>query len=118
VPIGTADDPGPGVLPLMLGLAVAGLGIATALGRAWSPPAPIERQRALAVASAVVGWALALPYLGFTLTTVVALAVLGRAIGPAPVARLLVFALLAGGGASLLFRGLLKLPLPRGPWGW
>ena len=65
-----------------------------------------------------MAWALALPYLGFAVTTVVALFVLGRAIGRAPVARLLVFALLAGGSAVLLFRELLKLPLPRGPWGW
>jgi putative tricarboxylic transport membrane protein len=118
MPMGTADDPGPGVLPLVLGLAVGGLGVATALARGWPPAVPIERARALASVGAVVGWALALPYLGFALTTVAALIVLGRAIGPASVARLLMFALVAGGGASLLFRGLLKLPLPRGPWGW
>ncbi len=118
MPLGTADDPGAGLLPLVLGLAVAALGGATALARAWPPGAPLERRRALAVGGAVVAWALALPYLGFAVTTVVALFVLGRGIGRAPVARLLVFALLAGGGAVLLFRGLLKMPLPRGPWGW
>jgi putative tricarboxylic transport membrane protein len=118
MPMGTADDPGPGVLPLVLGLAVGGLGVSTALARAWPATAPIERARALAGAGAVVVWALALPYLGFAVTTVAALFLLGRAMGPAPAARLLIFALLAGGGASLLFRGLLKLPLPRGPWGW
>jgi putative tricarboxylic transport membrane protein len=118
MPMGAADDPGPGLLPLVLGLAVAGLGIATALGRTWPAAPPLVRRRMLASAGAVVGWALALPHLGFALTTVVALVVLGRAIAPAPIARLLVFAIVAGGGASLLFRVLLKLPLPRGPWGW
>jgi putative tricarboxylic transport membrane protein len=118
MPMGAGDDPGPGVLPVVLGRAVGGLGVATALGRAWPPAAPLERDRALAGAAAVAGWALILPHLGFAVTTVVALFILGRAIGQAPVVRLLMFALLAGGGASLLFRGLLKLPLPRGPWGW
>jgi putative tricarboxylic transport membrane protein len=118
MPLGTADDPGAGLLPLVLGLAVAALGGATALGRAWPPAAPLERGRALAVGGTVVAWALALPYLGFAVTTIAALFVLGRAIGRVPVARLLVFAVLAGGAAVLLFRGLLKMPLPRGPWGW
>ncbi|HEX6212064.1 MAG TPA: tripartite tricarboxylate transporter TctB family protein [Methylomirabilota bacterium] len=118
IPVGTADAPGPGLLPLILGLGVAGLGVGTALGGAWPPAAPLERRRALAVAGAVVAWALALPYLGFGLTTVVALFLLARGVGEAPLSRLLVFALLAGGAAILLFRGLLNLPLPRGPWGW
>jgi putative tricarboxylic transport membrane protein len=118
IPLGTADDPGPGILPLLLGLGVAGLGIAAALAGAWPPGAPLERRRALAVASAVVAWALALPYLGFALTTVAALFLLARGVGGAPLSRLLVFALLTSGGAVLLFRGLLKMPLPRGPWGW
>lgn len=118
MPMGTPDDPGPGMFPLVLGLAVGALGVATAFTRAWPLVAPIERTRTLVAVSAVVGWAAALPYLGFLITTVAALVVLGRVIGPAPIDRLLVFALLAGGGASLLFRGLLKLPLPRGPWGW
>ena len=118
MPMGTAGDPGPGAVPLVLGLAVGALALATALARNWPRGAPIERGRALGVASALVGWVLALPYLGFASTTVIALLVLGRAIGPAPIGRLLVFALLMGGGASLLFGTLLRLPLPRGPWGW
>jgi putative tricarboxylic transport membrane protein len=72
---------------------------------------------AVAVA-AVLGWAIMLPYLGFAVTTAAALFVLGRAIGPGPIGRLLAFAVLASAGASMLFRQLLTLPLPRGPWGW
>jgi hypothetical protein len=48
----------------------------------------------------------------------VALFLLARGVGEAPLSRLLVFALLAGGAAILLFRGLLNMPLPGGPWGW
>jgi putative tricarboxylic transport membrane protein len=118
MPLGAADDPGPGGLPLVLGLAVAGLGVATALTRTWPAAAPVERGRGLAVAAAVVGWALALPWLGFEVASIVALGVLARAVGRVPVTRALLFALLTGGGAVLLFRVLLGMPLPRGPWGW
>jgi len=118
MPMGAPSDPGPGVLPLLLGLAVGGLAIATALSRSWPRPAPMERGPVVVAVAAVLGWAAALPYLGFTVTTAVALFLLGRAIGPAPLGRLLAFAVLASGGASMLFRQLLKLPLPRGPWGW
>ena len=118
MPMGAADDPGPGMLPLLLGLAVWGLGIATALTRTWPPPGPMEPGPVIAAVAAVIGWAIMLPYLGFAVTTAAALFVLGRAIGRAPVGRLLAFAVLTSGGASVLFRQLLKTPLPRGPWGW
>jgi hypothetical protein len=72
----------------------------------------------VAVAAVVVSWAVAMPWLGFAMTTIAALFLLGRAIGHVSTARLLVFALLMGGGAVLLFRQLLNLPLPQGPWGW
>jgi hypothetical protein len=67
----------------------------------------------------VVGaWALTLPRLGFAVTTVGALFLLARGFGPAPAARALTFAVVTGLAALGLFRGLLALPLPRGPWGW
>ena len=118
MPLGTADDPGPGLLPLVLGLAVAVLGVAAALARTWPAGGAVERGRLLAVAVAMVGWAVALPYLGFAVTTVAGLFVLGRGIGGVPITRLLVFALLVGGAAALLFGRVLQMSLPRGPWGW
>lgn len=118
IPLGTPNDPGPGSVPLTLGLGVATLGVAAALARAWPAAAAFDGRRALTVAAVVAGWALALPRLGFAVTTMVALFLLGRAVDRVPLPRLLVFALLTGGGAVALFRGLLKMPLPRGPWGW
>jgi putative tricarboxylic transport membrane protein len=118
IPLGTPDDPGPGLLPLALGLLVTALGAAAALGRAWPAPAALDGPRVLAVAAVVLAWALALPHLGFTVATAGALVVLGRALGSASWRRVLAFALLASAGAVALFRGLLALPLPRGPWGW
>jgi putative tricarboxylic transport membrane protein len=118
MPLGSADDPGPGALPLVIGGVVAGLGLATALTRTWPVPAPLARGRALAVAAAIVGWVLALPLVGFGVAAVAAMVVLGRAVSPVPLGRLLVFAVLLGGTTTLVFRGLLALPLPRGPWGW
>lgn len=118
IPLGGPDDPGPGALPLVVGVIVVALGIAVAFTRNWSPAPRLDLRRTLTVAAVVVSWVIAMPRLGFAMTTIVALFLLGRAFSQAPAARLLVFALLTGGGAVALFRGLLKLPLPRGPWGW
>jgi putative tricarboxylic transport membrane protein len=118
IPVGSPDDPGPGALPVVVGVIVVALGIAVAFTRNWSPTPRLDLRRTLTVVAVVVSWVFAMPRLGFAMTSIVALFFLGRAIGQAPVARLLVFALLTGGGAVALFRGLLKLPLPRGPWGW
>ena len=118
IPVGTADDPGPGLVPLVLGLAVAAFGVATALTAAWPPATPLERRRVLIVIVVIVAWVLALPHLGFTLTTLAALLFLGRAHGSVAVWRLVAFAALTAGGATVLFRVVLAMPLPRGPWGW
>ena len=118
IPVGTVDDPGPGLVPLVLALAVAALGVATALMPAWPPATSLERGRVLTVIVVIVAWVLALPHLGFTLTTVTALLLLGRAHGGVAGWPLVAFAVLTAGGATVLFRVMLAMPLPRGPWGW
>ena len=118
MPLGTADDPGPGLMPLALGLLLAALGLAAALSRDWPRPAPLAPRRTLAAAVVIVAWPFALAWLGFALTTVLALLVLGRAVDEARWAWLVAFSLLLTAGAVLLFRVLLRVPLPVGPWGW
>jgi hypothetical protein len=118
IPLGTTDDPGPGLVPLVLSVAVIALGVATALMSAWPPPTSLERGRVLIVIAVVVAWVLTLPHLGFALTTVTALLLLGRAHGGAAGWPLVTFAIVTAGGATVLFRVVLAIPLPRGPWGW
>jgi hypothetical protein len=118
IPIGTADDPGPGLVPLVLALAVAALGVATALTPGWPSATSLERGRVFTMMVVLVVWVIVLPHLGFTLTTVAALLLLGRAHGGVMGWALGAFAVLTAGGAAVLFRVVLAIPLPRGPWGW
>jgi hypothetical protein len=118
MPLGTGDEPGPGLMPLVLAALLAGLALATVASRDWPRPAPVARARTLAAAAVIAAWPLALPRLGFTLTTALGLLLLGRVIDEASWARLAVFAAVTTAGAVLLFRVLLRVPLPPGPWGF
>ncbi|MGH7388335.1 MAG: tripartite tricarboxylate transporter TctB family protein [Candidatus Rokuibacteriota bacterium] len=119
MPLGTPGTPGPGMLPLALGVAVALLAGATLLQRA--PPEaaePMAGRRPTEVAALLVLYPLLLPRAGFALTTALVIFLIGRAIAPAAPARLAVFALASAAGAVVLFRRLLAVPLPGGPWGF
>jgi len=59
-----------------------------------------------------------LPRLGFGATTAVELFALGRVIAPLALMRLAAFALVSSVLATALFRRLLAVPLPSGPWGF
>ncbi|MBI4270679.1 MAG: tripartite tricarboxylate transporter TctB family protein [Candidatus Rokubacteria bacterium] len=118
MPLGTPADPGPGMFPLLLAATLAGLAAAAALGRRWPAPSPAAGRRALAVAALLVAYPAALPRLGFAVTTALAMLLLARALEPAPWPRLAAFALVASAAAIALFRVLLAVPLPRGPWGF
>jgi hypothetical protein len=117
MPLGTPSMPGPGMLPLALGLVVAVLAGATLL-QAPGEAGGIARRRAVQVATLLVLYPLLLPRAGFAVTTALVLFLLGRAIAPAAPTRLAVFALASAAGAALLFRHLLAVPLPTGPWGF
>lgn len=70
------------------------------------------------MAALLVAYPLALPLLGFGITTAASLFLLARAIARAPLWRLAAFALMTTGAADALFRRLLAVPLPSGPWGF
>lgn len=118
MPLGTAGEPGPGLMPFVLGLVLAALGLAAAAGREWPRPVPLAPGRTLAAAVVIVAWPLALPRLGFALTTVLALLLLGRLVDEARWTRLALFSVVLTAASVLLFRVLLLVPLPVGPWGF
>lgn len=93
IPLGTLAEPGPGLFPFLLAVALALLGLAAALMPA-VPAAPAARGRALAVAALLVAYPLALPRLGFALSTALGLLLLARAIEARSLGRLAAFALL------------------------
>ena len=120
LPLGSLEGPGPGYLPLLLGILMAGLGLAIAGLRGAAPDGRLqwlEAGRALHVLGACAFAALALEDLGYRLTTAAILVYLigvverQRPIVVLPVAGLLSF------GTYYVFAGLLQVQLPRGPWG-
>jgi hypothetical protein len=118
MPLGTGDEPGPGLMPLVLAVLLAALALAAAASRDWPRPGPVARARTLAAAAVIAAWPLALPRLGFALTTGVGLLLLARVVDATSWVRLAVFAAVTTAGAVLLFRVLLRVPLPAGPWGF
>jgi putative tricarboxylic transport membrane protein len=118
MPLGTPDEPGPGLMPLALGALAFGLGLAAAAVGEAPRPATLAPARALLAAAILVVWPLALPRLGFALTTAVALLLLARVVGEARWPRVALFAAVTTTAAVLLFRVLLRVPLPVGPWGF
>jgi hypothetical protein len=117
MPLGTAGAPGPGMLPLALGLTLAALAGAALLQRPRAPAA-IARRRVVLVGALLVLYPLLLPRLGFGVATALVLFALARVIAPLPPARLAAFAVASSILATVLFRRLLAVPLPAGPWGF
>jgi putative tricarboxylic transport membrane protein len=118
MPLGAPSAPGPGLLPLALGLVLAALGGAALGQRVPASAGSIAGGRVALVGVLLVLYPLLLPRIGFGLTTLLVLFALGRVIAPLAPARLALFALVATVVAVVLFRQLLAVPLPVGPWGF
>ena len=121
-PVGTLQEPGPGYLPLVLAILLGTLGLLVAvLGARSAPLASLkwpEGMRAIVILIACAAATLALERIGYRLT-VIALLVLFLGVierrRPLPVALVaLGFSL-----ASFYIVGdVLRVPLPRSPWGF
>lgn len=92
-----------------------------ARGRAAPPLATlgwVEAPRALAIAAAAVGAALALERLGYRLTVILVLAVLLGVVERCRPWVVVLVTVVAAFGSFWLFHTVLRVPLPRGPWGF
>lgn len=122
IPFGTFAEPGPGALPVLL--AVALLVCSTAMffrGRRDDRVADIrwgEWRRAAAILGACCFMALALERFGYRITIFVALLALVSLVERKGWIAGLVFAGSFSWGTHFLFSGLLRVPLPRGPFGF
>lgn len=121
LPLGSLRQPGPGYLPVVLALLLLGFGAALLAvgGRApriaalgWS-----DWRHALAVLGAGAFAAAALERLGFRLTMAVVLAFLLGVVERRGLLPTLLFAVGLSLGTFLVFHTLLRVPLPRGPFG-
>lgn len=121
LPLGTLRDPGPGYMPMLLAIILGALGLLVALRGARSPSFGSLRWPEAGHASAILLGcafaAFALERLGFRLTVVVLLVFLLGALERKRPAVVAAVALGLAFGSFFLFSNLLKVPLPRSPWG-
>jgi putative tricarboxylic transport membrane protein len=123
-PLGSVVKPGPGFFPVGIGvfLCVAAAALALAGGpgpRLTSTDAGLTRDARVRVATAVlalVGFCLALPWVGYPASAFAFVALLLRRLGDAAWPGALVTAALSALVSYYAFGVLLGVPLPRGPF--
>jgi len=122
LPLGSLANPGPAYFPgaLALALLVAGVAVAVLGGSgprlaslSWS-----EWRHSVAIFAACAFCALAFERLGYRLTIFLALAFLVGVVERKHPVPMLVFPAAMAGGTFWLFDTLLRVPLPRGPYGF
>lgn len=121
LPLGSLANPGPAYMPVALAslLLLGGVAIAL-LGRDSPRLASLgfsEWRHAAAIFAACAFAALALERLGYRLTILLALLFLVGVIERKGPAVALIFAVALAAGTFFLFDTLLRVPLPRGPFG-
>jgi putative tricarboxylic transport membrane protein len=122
LPLGTHGNPGPGYFPLLLALLLVVLGAllvcrrgASAALRALSWP---EAPHALAILGCTLFATLLLERIGYRITMLIILGFLFGVMERLRLWQLLGLTLGLALGTFWLFDTLLKVPLPRGPWGF
>ena len=122
LPLGTLHNPGPGYMPLLLAIILGALGVVVVLRGGSSPSLAelrwLEARHAAAILIGCAFAAFALEWLGYRLTVVVLLMFLLGAMERKRPAVVAAVALGLSFGSFFLFSNLLKVPLPRGPWGF
>ena len=122
LPLGSLGNPGPAYFPAILALILLVTGTALALlGRGGPGVASLEWhewRHTVAIFAACAFCAWALERLGYRLTIFVALSFLLGIIERKPLAATITFAAALALGTFALFDTLLRVPLPRGPFGF
>lgn len=122
LPLGSLHRPGPGTMPMLLAIVLAAMAILVALGGGGSPPLAsvewAEKKHALAILAGCAFAALAMERLGYRLTVGILLLFILWMVERKRPAVVAVMAVGLSLGTFFLFSGLLKVPLPRGPFGF
>ena len=122
LPLGTLHEPGPGYMPMALAIVLGGLGLLVTLRSRRSPLFQSLRWNEIGHAGKILlacsFAALALERIGYRSTVIILLVFL---LGVIERQRPVIVTIVALGfslGTFFLFADLLKVPLPRGPWGF
>ena len=122
LPLGTLSTPGPGFLPLILAIVLGISGIVIAvLGGSSAALSALgwgEGRHALAILGACAFAAIALERIGYRVTTLLALIFLLGVIERRRALSVAILSLALSLGSFYLFHTLLKVQLPRGPFGF
>jgi putative tricarboxylic transport membrane protein len=122
LPLGTAQHPGPGYFPLFLALLLVLFGAILILRGKGSPAFRTvswsEASHALPILGCCVFVTLFLEQLGYRLTLFIVLGVLFGILERLPLWLVLTLTLGLSLGSFWLFDSLLRVPLPRGGWGF
>lgn len=124
LPYGNVHNPGPGFLPLWLGILLGamsvGLIVQTSLRKEKGKmlrellAEKIRWVKVLAALVALIFYAFSIDYLGFLIVTFIFIAFLMRFIDPQPWKTVILWALIGSVGSYLIFEVWLKLRLPKG----
>ena len=121
LPLGTLQNPGPAYMPILLAVILGAAGIFISVFGASAPTLDSvgwsEWRHAVAILVVCSFSALALERLGYRLTVACVLAFLVAVVERKPVVLAIVFAVGIAAGSFYLFDTLLRVPLPRGPFG-
>lgn len=124
-PLGTGARPGAGFFPAAVGLYLCAIGVAV-LVAAWRQRGPASgavrgqvvgadaRARVASTMAALVGFCLALGWIGYPAAAFLFVAVVLKRVGPGGWIGVLATALVASAASYYLFAVLLGVPLPRG----
>lgn len=122
IPFGTIAEPGPGTVPVLLALILLVCSLAVVVGGSAALPLVAvqwtEWRQATAILAACAFMALALERLGYRLTILVALLALVTLVEKKGWVAGTVFAVAFSLGSHYLFNTLLRVPMPRGPFGF
>ena len=126
LPLGGPQNPGPGFLPLLVGVLLLALSVALLVRSARSrekkktgPTAASSRRfKLVATTGALFLFAFAFPHLGFLITTIPLMIFLPRVIGELSWKVSLAIGFLTSLAMYALFKVWLKVQFPVGPWGF
>jgi putative tricarboxylic transport membrane protein len=122
LPLGNLQNPGPAYMPTLLALLLLGFAILIVVFGARTPALGgvgwREWRHAVAILAVCAFMALGLERLGYRLTIFVALAFLLGVVERQRLVTTAVFSVAFSAASFYLFAVLLRVPLPRGPWGF